>query len=272
MDVPPLINTHWLADNLENVAVVDGTWVLPAEEASLASGYIPGGRVFDLDEVASPHASLKHMLPTAESFAKAVGGMGIGADDHVVCYDRHGIFSSPRLWWTFKIFGHAKVSVLDGGLPAWLTAGHAVTERARDDFKEVDYVPRHALAKVIDKAGVLAALGTNVQIIDARPPGRFAGTSPEPRAYLRGGHMPGALNVPFGTLRRADGHLKETDELLDAVAAIDPERPIITTCGSGITAAGLAFVMEILGAQDVSVYDGSWAEWGADPDVPIVTG
>ena len=272
MDTPQLVSVDWLSQNMGNVILVDGTWSMLESEADLAAGYIPNARVFDLDAIATPHERLKHMLPSAEVFAKAVGDMGIGPDDHIVCYDRHGVFSSPRLWWTFKMFGHAKVSVLDGGLPAWISAGHSVSEKAREDFTGSDYVPNIALSKVIDKAGVLAALGTDIQIIDARPPGRFYGTSPEPRADLRGGHMQGAVSIPFGALRTASSHFKDIEALIDAFAAIDPERPIITTCGSGITAAGLAFVLALLGAQDVSVYDGSWAEWGADPNVPIVMG
>lgn len=270
-ETPYLVNVDWLADNLGSLKVLDGTWSMPGDAASLPSGYISGAQVFDLDAVATPHPTLNHMLPSAKVFANAVGAMGIGADDHVVVYDRHGVFSSPRLWWTFRMFGHAKVSVLDGGLPAWIAAGREVTDTTSTP-DAVSYTPRAPLAKVTDKAGVLAALGTSTQIIDARPPGRFTATTPEPRADLRGGHMPGAVNVPFGSLRTPDGHFKDIGDLMDAFAEIDPSAPIMTSCGSGITAAGLAFVLALLGAEDVHVYDGSWADWGADKDVPIVKG
>jgi thiosulfate/3-mercaptopyruvate sulfurtransferase len=269
MDTPHLVNTAWLAKNIDAVIPVDGTWSMPGDEASLAAGYLPRARVFDLDAVATPHANLKHMLPSADGFAAAVGAMGVSADDHIICYDRHGVFSAPRLWWTFKMFGHAKVSVLDGGLPAWVAAGYDITSAAPTGFTPSHYAASAPRAKAASKADILAALGTDIQIIDARPPGRFTAASPEPRADLRGGHMPGAFNVPFGSLRTAASQFKDADALIDAFAAIDPERPIITTCGSGITAAGLAFVLELIGASDVSLYDGSWAEWGADADVPI---
>ncbi|WP_371397747.1 sulfurtransferase [Fretibacter rubidus] len=268
-DAPLLVDAAWLADTIGRVIPIDGTWSMPNDTASLPNGFIPGSRVFDLDTVATPHPTLNHMLPDAKTFAQTVGDMGVSAEDHVVVYDRHGVFSSPRLWWTFKMFGHAKVSVLNGGLPAWIAAGHSV-EKAVTDGKAVTYVPSKPLAKVVSKAEVLAALGTDAQIIDARPPGRFDATSPEPRAELRGGHMPGANNVPFGSLRTADSHFKDIEALIEAFASVDPDAPIITSCGSGITAAGLAFVLAMLGADDVSVYDGSWAEWGADSDVPIV--
>lgn len=268
---PNLVSVDWLANNLDDVKVVDGTWAMPADRDRLLGGFIPGAQSFDLDAVSTPHPSLNHMLPSADMFSRAISDMGISESDHVVIYDRLGLFSAPRLWWTFRMFGHERISVLDGGLPAWIKASHSV-DAAQGSALAVTCKPQAPLSKVTDKAGVLKALGTETQIIDARPAGRFYGTTPEPRADLRGGHMPGALSIPYGALLTADKHLKPVSAIRATFADVDLSRPIITTCGSGITAAGLAFILHGLGARNISVYDGSWAEWGADPDVPIVTG
>lgn len=263
--IDPLVSVEWLAEHRASVKILDGTWVLPSDAKKLAKGYIPGARLFDLDAVADQETNLKHMLPSAEVFSDAVGRMGIKSDDVVVCYDRHGVFSSPRLWWTFKMFGHERVYVLDGGLPAWIKAGHTVERApAATTPDPVLYTSDAPLQKVVTQSFVKNAIG-KTQTVDARPTGRFEGTSPEPRANLRSGHIPRSQSLPFGSLRTADGYFKPLAELKDRVHAanIDLTKPIITSCGSGITAAGLAFTFHRLGAQDISVYDGSWAEWGA---------
>lgn len=268
-----LVDTEWLAARLDapNVKVVDATWSMPGDAAKLPSGFIPGAVYFDIDEIAAPHASLKHMFPSADLFSQAASDMGISNDDHVICYDRHGLFSAPRVWWTFRMFGHEKVSVLDGGLPAWIKAGHKVQAEESSPSK-TDYV-----AKMTNKAPIsfdgICENPKQAQIIDARPAGRFTAEQPEPRAGLRGGHIPGSFSLPFGAQRTQDGHLKSKDELKAAVktAGIDLNKPMITTCGSGITAAGLVFILEYLGASTPELYDGSWAEYGAS-NAPIATG
>ena len=266
---PLLVDVDWLCANIDSVRPIDGTWSIPGASAKLPEGYIKRAVSFDLDTVAMPHASLKHMLPTSEQFEKAVSAMGVKATDHIVCYDRHGVFSAPRLWWTFKMFGHKKVSVLDGGLPAWIEAGQPL-QHIQSRYDKSEYKSTASLAKVTDKDGILNAINSEVQIVDARPEGRFNGTTAEPREGLRGGHMPSAINVSFSSLRTQTMHFKPIEDLIEAFSEIDPERPIITSCGSGITAAGLAFTLARLGAEDVTLYDGSWMDYGSDQTVPII--
>jgi len=267
-----LVTTDWLSKNSdrEDVKVLDGTWVLPADEANLARGFIPKARIFDIDAIADLSSPMKHMLSSAQSFGKAVSEMGIKNTDHVICYDRHGLFSSPRVWWTFMTFGHDKVSILDGGLPAWIKAGHAITESPSHSHGSASFRTSAPLIKVTDNACVIRAIDEDVQIVDARPAGRFYGTSPEPRPGLRSGRIPGSYSLPFGNLKTAEGHFKPLADLAEIIgtSGINLTKPIITSCGSGITAAGIAFVLHKLGAKDISLYDGSWAEWGAS-DAPL---
>ena len=267
-----LVTADWLAENIdrEDVKVLDGTWVLPADEANLVNGFIPNAQVFDIDAIADLSSPMKHMLPAADTFASAVSDMGVKNTDHVVCYDRHGLFSSPRVWWTFMTFGHSNVSILNGGLPAWIQAGYDISREPINNASSLMFKTASALIDVTDKSCVLDAIDKDIQIVDARPTGRFHGTSPEPRAGLRSGRIPGSYSLPFGSLKTPQGHFKSLSELADIVGSsgIDLNKPIITSCGSGITAAGIAFVLHRLGAKDISVYDGSWAEWGAS-DAPI---
>ena len=262
-----LVTADWLAENLDraDIKVLDGTWVLPADEPNLASGYIPGAQIFDIDATADLSSPMKHMLPSAEIFANTMSDMGIENTDHVICYDRHGLFSSPRLWWTFMVFGHSRVSILDGGLPGWMKAGYDVKDTPKTVTTKSDFSTASALINVASKGCVMDKLGTPTQIIDARPAGRFHGTSPEPRPELRSGHIPGSYSLPFGDLKTASAYFKPLAELAEIVgtAGIDLSKPMITSCGSGITAAGIAFVLHRLGAKDISLYDGSWTEWGA---------
>ena len=264
----PLVTVDWLAEHLNDVRVIDGTWSMPADQSALPAGFIPSSTVFDLDLIADHSSGMAHMLPSAKVFADAIGKMGITLDDTVVIYDRHGVFSAPRVWWTFRMFGHKNVYVLDGGLPAWIKAGHR-TEPDVSSFSKSFYKVTPARAKVANFDAVMGAIGNDIQIVDARPMGRFKGTAPEPRAGLPSGHMPGAVNVPFGALRTSEMTLKPLSEIGEYFKAVDLTAPIITTCGSGITAAALAFNLARLGANDVSVYDGSWADYGARDNVQI---
>ena len=267
----PLVSVDWLDANLDrdDVKVLDGTWLMPGENADLPQGFIPGAQVFDVDEIATPHPTLKHMLPIRDTFVSAVSKMGIHEDDTVVIYDRHGVRTAPRVWWMFCAFGHQKISVLDGGLPAWAQAGHAVEERTDAPNKASTYTVSKPRLGVITQDEILKNLGSQ-QIADARSAGRFYGTAPEPRAGLRSGHIPGSCSLPVGTLWTEDGYFKPLSEIAELVGAsgIDLTKPIITTCGSGITAAGIAFNLHRLGAKDIRIYDGSWAEWGAS-DAPV---
>ena len=241
---------------------------MPGETADLSQGYIPSAQVFDIDVIADLSSPMKHMLPSAVVFEAAVSKMGIIPSDTVIVYDRHGIRAAPRLWWTFRMFGHEHVAILDGGLPGWIAAGHK-TSPTPSSAKPSRYDASPSLSSVTSKADILSLLDHNPQILDARPAGRFNGTTPEPRAGLRSGHIPGSQSWPLSELINS-GHLRPVEEIRTQIEAldIDMSKPIITTCGSGITAAGLAFALHLLDAENVSVYDGSWTEWGAS-DAPI---
>lgn len=268
----PLVSVSWLAENISrgDVKVLDATWCMGGEEPPLQGQFIPGAQVFDVDEVADPTSKFKHTLPPADIFEAAMSKMGIGNDDNVIVYDRHGFRAAPRTWWTFRMFGHEAVSILDGGLPAWIEAGHDTVRKPGKPTSTSTYKAGLAAGKVISKAEIIVKLKDAPQIADARSLGRFQGTEPEPRAGLRSGHIPGSTSLPFGSLRDKNANLKPLTELAELVglSGLDLDKPIITTCGSGITAAGLAFAFHLLGAKDVSLYDGSWTEWGAS-DAPI---
>lgn len=278
----PLVSTEWLAAHLADpsVRVVDASWHMPGVDrnarAEHASRRIPGAVFFDIDGISAPDTGLPHMLPSPEVFGQAVSMLGIGSADTVVVYDSNGIVSAPRVWWTFRVFGHANVLVLDGGLPRWLAEGRPVEDTPSLCPEPRPFRARFDPSLVRDVGDMLAGLETwSAQIVDARPAGRFEGTVPEPRPGLRGGHMPGARNVPFSDLIDP-----ETKRMLpaDALAArfraagIDLERPLVASCGSGITACVLALALHRIGRSDVPVYDGSWSEWGARTDLPVETG
>lgn len=267
-----LVTAEWLSKRLDRagISVLDGTWCMAGEDAPLAGQFIPGAQFFDIDRIADLSSPMKHMLPSPTAFEQAMSEMGIRNDDHIIVYDRHGFRAAARLWWTFRAFGHKTVSILDGGLPAWIDGGFEVSSAPSEPTSRTPYAaPDHA-SNIVSKDQLIALLPTQPQIVDARSKGRFYGTEPEPRAGLRSGHIPGSLSLPFSTIRTEDGKLKDLGELADIVgrAGVNLSQPIITTCGSGITAAALAFVFHRLGAADVSVYDGSWTEWGAS-DAPI---
>jgi len=276
----PLVSTAWLAERLgdPNVRVLDGSWWMPAENrdphAEHLEAHIPGAVFFDIDAIADRTVDLPHMLPTPEAFAQAAGGLGLSRDATIVAYDTFGVRAAARVWWTLKVMGFDKVFVLDGGLKAWRAEGRPVAAGEvipSPTTVTSDFHPER-VRSLDDVSGIISS--RSAQIVDARGGARFRAEVPEPRAGLRSGHMPGALNVPFDTLLTAEGRLKRAEEI-DAIfraAGLDLARPIVATCGSGITASVLALALARLGRDDVAVYDGSWTEWGGRADTPVVTG
>ena len=275
----PLVTAAWLAAHVgaSGLVVLDGSWHMPDAgrdaKAEYAAAHIPGAAFFDIDAVADHATDLPHMLPQPADFATAARRLGVDPDSTVVVYDTVGIFSAPRVWWTFRTMGCDKVFVLDGGLPAWIAEGHPVetgwTEPPHGAFKAH---PRPQL--VASLADVRQRLEKGAaQLVDARGAPRFRGEAPEPRPGLRAGHMPGAKNAHYASLIEG-GRLKSPAALRAAFesAGVDLDRPIVTTCGSGISAAILALALARLGRWQTPVYDGSWTEWGAQADTPVATG
>ncbi len=275
-----LVSTEWLASRLAapDIRIIDGSWHLPGAgrdaAAEYEAGHIPGARFFDIDEIADTRSTLPHMAPPVEKFVSRMRAMGIGDGHRIIIYDTHGIFSAARVWWLFRLFGKTDVAVLDGGLPKWKAEGRPL-ESGQPILRERHFTARQNAALVRDVTQVAAAAKVgDVQIVDARSPGRFRGEEPEPRPGLRPGRIPGSKNVPYGQLLNPDGTMKAPDELRQVfeAAGVDVTRPVITSCGSGVSAAVLNLALELLGNRRHSLYDGSWAEWGAYPDLGIETG
>jgi len=259
-----------------NVKVVDASWYMPAEKRDphkeYAEGHIPGAAYFDIDVIADRSIPLPHMFPGAELFAAEVGKLGIANDDRVVCYDGGKMTAAGRAWWMFRAFGHKRVQILDGGFAKWRAENRPVEEKSRPvepTHYRATFEP--SLVRNVEDMLRLAGDGSE-QILDARSAGRFAGTEPEPRAGLRSGHMPGARNLPYPELLNPDGTLKSDLDLATALraAGIDPEGPVVASCGSGVSATVPLLALHVLGADRLALYDGSWSEWGGRSDTPVV--
>jgi thiosulfate/3-mercaptopyruvate sulfurtransferase len=277
-----LVSTEWLAAHLgdPDVAVVDASMYLPTSGRDAAreyeEGHIADAVFFDIEASSDTASHLPHMLPSAEAFAGRMSALGLSDGDDIVVYDGSGAnLSAGRAWWMFRLFGHERVAVLDGGLGKWRREGRAVERgmpaRRRGSFTA--RAPRREAVLDLEQVRAAAAAGTE-QIVDMRSAGRFAGVEPEPRAGLRGGHVPGSLNLPFQELVGPDGTVLPADALRQRIAAagIDLDRPVVATCGSGVSACALIHALHLLGHEQVSLYDGAWAEWGSRDDTPIREG
>ena len=279
-DPKTLVSTDWLAAHLNDpdLRILDGSWHMQATgrdaHAEYLQAHIPGARFFDIDAISDRKSDLPHMAPPPEMFVSRLRAMGVGDGHQVVIYDNSDIHSAARVWWTFRLMGKTDVAVLDGGLAKWLAEGRETEDLPPIQRDRHLTVSRQAgLVRDVTQVAAASKLGTH-QILDARGAERFRGEAPEPRPGLRPGHIPGSKNLPFSQLYRPDGTMKDPAALRAAFegAGIDLARPVITTCGSGITAAVLALGLERAGARDWSVYDGSWTEWGSYPDLKVATG
>ncbi|MEL6914578.1 MAG: 3-mercaptopyruvate sulfurtransferase [Pseudomonadota bacterium] len=275
-----LVSTAWLADHLRNpdLRVLDASWYLPAMErdarAEYDAAHIPGARFFDIDDIADARSDLPHMAPSTEKFMSRMRALGVGDGHQVVVYDGMGLFSAARVWWLFRLMGKRDVAVLDGGFPKWQAEGRPVEDLPpviRDRHMTVSR--QNQLVKDVTQVAMASKIG-DYEIVDARSADRFRGEVPEPREGMRAGHIPGSKNVPFPTLLEGDQTMKGPEEIRQVftAAGVDLAKPVITSCGSGVTAGILALALDRIGKTDVSVYDGSWSEWGRFPTLNVATG
>lgn len=279
-DPKTLVSTQWLAAHLKDpdLRVLDASWYLPGSKrdpfAEYQAAHIPGARFFDLDDVSDHRSDLPHMVPPVEKFMSRMRAIGVGDGHQIVVYDGSGLFSAPRVWWLFKLMGQMDIAVLDGGFPKWQAEGHPVEDLPpilRDRHMMVRR--QNQMVKDVTQVSAASKLGES-EIVDARSPGRFYGKDPEPRPGLRAGHIPGSKNVFYKDLLKADDTMKSPDEMRQVFleAGVDLDKPVITSCGSGVTAAILSLGLTRMGKTDHSLYDGSWSEWGMFPTLPIATG
>ena len=276
-----IVETDWLAAHLDapDLVILDGSWHLPTcgrnAKAEYLAEHIPGALFFDIDDLSDEKSSLPHMLPSTVKFASRMKKMGIGDGKRIVVYDTVGLFSAARVWWTFRAMGHQDVAVLNGGLKKWKAEGRPLEDMPPPPRSTRHYTPlqNSELIRDLDDMKCYVAKG-DMQIVDARPAGRFEGKDPEPRPGLRQGHIPGSKNVPSQSILNGDGTLKSTAELAKIFkdAGIDPGKPVVTTCGSGVTASMLSLALAVLGQTNAAVYDGAFAEWGKDNGPPIEIG
>jgi thiosulfate/3-mercaptopyruvate sulfurtransferase len=279
-DPKTLVSTAWLEAHLKDpdLRVLDASWYLPDAgrdpKGEYLAAHIPGARFFDIDEISDQRSALPHMAPPPEKFISRMRAMGVGDGHQVVVYDTAGLLSAARVWWTFRLMGKTDVAVLDGGFPKWQAEGRAVEDMppvVRDRHMTVQR--QAALVRDVTQVAHASKLG-DTEIVDARPAARFRGEAPEPRPGLRSGHMPGAKNLPYAQLLNADGTMKDLPALRAAFAeaGVDLGKPVITTCGSGVTAAILSLALERMGHRNHALYDGSWAEWGMYDDLKVAKG
>ena len=279
-DPKTLVSTDWLAQHLKDpdLRVLDASWYLPEAgrnaRAEYDEAHIPGARFFDIDEISDSASDLPHMAPPVEKFMSRMRAMGVGDGHQVVVYDGAGLFSAARVWWLFRLMGQENVAVLDGGFPKWREEGHPIEDMppmVRDRHMTVRF--QNHLVRDVTQVSAASKLEDHMSV-DARAANRFRGEAPEPREGLRSGHIPGSRSVPYTSLLNPDKSLKSPDETRKVFeeAGVDLEKPVITSCGSGVTAAILALALERMGHTQWSLYDGSWAEWGMFPTVPVATG
>ncbi|HZV85802.1 MAG TPA: 3-mercaptopyruvate sulfurtransferase [Brevundimonas sp.] len=273
----PLISTDEVADRLgePDLRLVDGSWHLNGRDGrrDFEAARLPGAVFFDLEVSSDQTSALPHMLPSPEAFARRMGALGLGVQDDIVVYDTIGVWSAARVWWMLRAMGATRVQVMDGGLPKWISEGRPLGAGPAPLPGPAQFEPTPRPEAVADMDHVASALAAGPQVVDARSADRFAGVAPEPRPGLRSGHMPGAINLPVARLIGANGTLKSKSELEAAFrdAGVDLDRPVITTCGSGVTAAILSLGLAVLGRSS-RLYDGSWTEWGGREDTPVETG
>ena len=280
MTTDALVSTEWLADRLDapDVRIVDASWHMPDAgrdgKQEYAGGHIPGAVFFDIDDIADGDSGLPHTMPSPEKFSSRVRKLGLGDGGHVVAYDTGNWMAAARVWWMFRVYGHRDVSVLDGGLAKWCAEGRPLSD-ARVMPRDRHFTARMNSLLLRDLDQVRANIDSGrEQLLDVRSPGRFSGAEPEPRPGLRGGHIPGSLNLPFAELFDAETcALLGPDALKAAFAAagVDLGRPVVTSCGSGVTACVASLALHLVGHRDIALFDGSWSEWGSRDDTPIET-